>query len=106
MVFLGPGPIIYGISKIIEFNFLRDSVEHHLTLAIVNNTEIFEYVFIELFPILTIFSLVSYEFIYKSAKKDISKKEPEDTNEPNFKVGVLKFRDITHPDSIDTEAAL
>ena len=52
---------------------------------------------VEFFPILTIISLVSYEFVYRSAKKEISM-ESEDSNNPNFKVGVLNFKDIAHPD--------
>jgi len=55
---------------------------------------------VELFPILTIYSLVSYEFIFRSVKKEISK-EAKDLSDPDFSVGVLNFKDIAHPDKDD-----
>ena len=55
---------------------------------------------VELFPIVTIVSLISYEFVYRSAKKEITKAS-ENLSDPDFSVGVLKFNDLAHPGYID-----
>ena len=92
LIFLGPGPIIYGIIEIIEFS--SDDVDAIVINEMKSNYQILKYLLIELFPILTILSLVSYEFVYRRAKKEISNRS---SNDPDFSVGVLKFKDIANP---------
>ena len=45
--------------------------------------------------------MISYEFVYRSAKKEIIK-AAENPSDPDFSVGVLKFNDLAHPGYIDT----